>query len=70
MPLFLIDVHWQRRTPEAGRPQTGFSTYAMAGRSLSIAKGKVIRKFNRHFGLHLSINKTVEKQDPAGIFHP
>jgi hypothetical protein len=66
--LYLIDIHWQRRKPEADRPQTGSSTYAMAGRTFNIAKGKAIKKFNRHFGMHLAINKTVEKQDPAGIF--
>lgn len=69
MPLYIIDIHWQRRAPEEGRAQTGFSTYAMAGRSFSVAKGKAVRKFNRHFGMHLSISKTTEKQDPAGIFH-
>lgn len=66
--LFLIDIHWQRRAPEADRPQTGIETYAIGGRSFNAAKGKAIRKFNRHFGLHLSIAKTVEKADPAGIF--
>jgi hypothetical protein len=68
MSLYLIDVHWQRRSPEAGRAQIGFSSYAMAGRTFSIAKSKVIRKFNRHFGMHLAVVKAVEKQDPAGIF--
>jgi hypothetical protein len=66
--LYLIDIHWQRRSPEEGRPQTGYSTYSMAGRTYTVAKGKAVRKFNRHFGMHLAINKVTEKQDPAGIF--
>lgn len=66
--LFLIDIHWQRRSPEPEREDSGISTYAMAGRSFAAAKSKAIRKFNRHFGLHLSISKTVEKADPAGVF--
>ena len=67
MALYLIDIHWQRRTPEAERPQSGIAQYAESGRSFNTAKGKAIRKFNRHIGLHLRIEKTVEHSEPAKI---
>ncbi len=66
--LHLIDIHWNRRVPQAGKAASGFSTYAEASRYLSGAKAKAVRKFNRHFGMHLSIERVAEKADPAGIF--
>ena len=66
--IYIIDIHWQRRTPTPEKAQTGFSTYAERGRNYSTAKGKAVRKFNRAFGAYLAINKVTEKQDPAGIF--
>jgi hypothetical protein len=66
--LFLIDIHWKRRSPLAGKPDHGTATYAEQARYLNAAKSKAIRKFNHHFGMHLSITQTVEKADPAGIF--
>jgi hypothetical protein len=66
--LFLIDIHWQRRAKESDRPQSGIETYAIAGRTFNAAKSKAIRKFNRHFGMFLSIDKAIEKADPAGVF--
>jgi hypothetical protein len=65
--LYLIDITWNRRTPETDRPKTGVETVAMAGRSFTVAKGKAVRKFNLHFGMHLAIQKVTEKQDPAQI---
>ena len=65
--LFIINITWHRRTPEAGRPQTGRATYAMTGRTFNAAKAKAVRKFNRHFGMHLAVDDVSEFQDPAGI---
>ena len=65
--LYLINIHWTRRKAEEGRTQKGHSTYAEEARNLQAAKGKAIRKFNRHFGLHLAIDQVAEFQDPAGI---
>jgi len=67
MSLYLIDIHWERRTPEQGRPTKGFGTYPAAARSLNAAKAKAVRKFNHTFGTHLKVTATTEKQDPAGI---
>jgi hypothetical protein len=68
MGLFLIDIHWQRRAHEDGRERKGIAQYAENGRTFTAAKNKAIRKFNRHLGLHLRIDKTEEHQDPAQIF--
>jgi len=65
--LYLIQVHWQRRTPEPGRPDKGTTTYAEFARSLGAAKRKAAGKFRRHYGMHLSTTSTTEKPDPAGI---
>lgn len=66
--LFIINVHWKRRSPEPGRPNKGHSTYAEYGRTLLAAKRKAATKFRRHYGLHLAIERTEEFNDPAGIF--
>jgi hypothetical protein len=67
--LHLINIHWRRRKPEDGRPTTGHSTYAERGRYFTAARNKAVRKFNRHYGAHLAIERVEETPDPAGIFH-
>ena len=66
--LYLINIHWRRRSPHPEKPATGKSTYPENARTLTAAKNKAIKKFNRHLGTHLAIEKTTELQDPAGIF--
>jgi hypothetical protein len=66
--LFLIDIQWHRRKAESDRAKSGKATYAENARSLAAAKNKAVRKFNRHFGMHLAIDQVAEKPDPAGIF--
>jgi hypothetical protein len=66
--LYIINVHWQRRTPETGLPDKGHSTFAEYARSLTAAKRKASAKFRRHYGMHLDVTRTEEFQDPAGIF--
>lgn len=68
MPLFLIDIHWERRSHQDGKPPSGTSTLSTAGRSLAEASRKATRKFNLQFGMHLRITRITEKQDPAGLF--
>jgi len=68
MALFLIDIHWQRRSAQDGQPITGCDTSATAGHSLAEASRKAVRKFNRHFGMHRKVMRATEKQDPAGLF--
>lgn len=62
--LHLINIHWTRRTPREDKPSKGHSTYAERARTFNAAKSKAVRKFNRHYGLHLAIEKTTEL-DPA-----
>lgn len=66
--LYLINIHWRRRQPEDGRPDTGRSTYTERGKYFATARNRAVRKFNRHFGTHLAIEKVEEYQDPAGIY--
>jgi hypothetical protein len=66
--LYLIEIHWTRRSPELGRPDSGRATYAEFAKTFTAARNKAVRKFNRHLGMHLSIQRVAEKQDPAGIF--
>lgn len=66
--LYLINIHWTRRKAEEGRPHKGRATYPEQARTLTAARNKAVRKFNRHFGMHLSIDQVAEFQDPAGIF--
>lgn len=66
--LYLINIRWSRRIAEAGRPSKGHYTYPENARTLNAAKNKAVRKFNRHFGMHLAIDLVAEFQDPAGIF--
>jgi hypothetical protein len=66
--LYLINIHWHRRQAEEGRAQKGRATYPINARNLQAAKGKAIRNFNRHLGMHLAIDEVTEFQDPAGIF--
>jgi hypothetical protein len=66
--LYLININWTRRQPEEGRPSKGRVTFPEQGRTLTTAKNKAVRKFNRHFGMHLAIDQVAEFQDPAGIF--
>lgn len=66
--LYLINIHRTRRKAEAGRPSKGRATYPEQARSFNAARNKAVRKFNRHFGMHLAIDEVAEFQDPAGIF--
>lgn len=66
--LYLLNIHWTRRTPRDDKPSKGHSTYAENAPSLNAAKSKAVRKFNRHYGIHLQVEKTTELADPAGIF--
>jgi hypothetical protein len=66
--LYLINIHWQRRTAEQGRAQTGTVRYTINARSLGAAKTKASRMFNRHMGTLLAITELQEFQDPAGLF--
>jgi hypothetical protein len=66
--LFLIDIHWTRRTPDPERKNTGHTTYAEFAKTLTRATSQATKKFRRHYGLHLQIERTAEKQDPAKIF--
>jgi hypothetical protein len=66
--LFIINIHWERRAHEDGRPDKGYSTYAEYAKTLNGAKRKAAAKFRRHYGMHLNIARTEEFQDPAGIF--
>jgi hypothetical protein len=68
MALFIIDISWQRRNPQDGDEQTGTKTYAEYARPLTRATTQASKKFRRHYGMHLAIQKVAEKQDPAGIF--
>lgn len=65
--LYLINIQWHRRKAEEGRPQKGRATYPENARTLQAAKSKAVRKFNRHFGMHLAIDEVAEFNDPAGI---
>lgn len=66
--LFILDIHWKRRSAREGKPAEGFSTVAQAGRSLGAARAAASRKFNRYYGAHLAIERVTEKPDPAGIY--
>lgn len=66
--LYLIDIHWTRRTPEEGRSDKGISTIASAARTFTAARTKATKQFRRHYGTYLAVTQIVEKQDPAGIF--
>jgi hypothetical protein len=66
--IYILDIHWQRRAPQEGKPNKGFSTVAQAGRSLRAAITTASRKFNRTYGQYLAIDRVNEKADPAGIF--
>jgi hypothetical protein len=55
--LFLIEIHWQRRTPEPERTNTGRTTYAEFSKTLTSAKTNATRKFRLHYGNHLAIEK-------------
>jgi hypothetical protein len=68
--LYLINIHWKRRQPQEGRSNKGRATYPENARTFNAAKAKAVRKFNRHFGMHLAIDQVAEFQDPAGIFQP
>lgn len=66
--LYLINIHWKRRTPHPDKPQTGRSTYPENARTLQAGKNKAVKKFNRHFGMNLAIENVAEMADPAGVF--
>jgi hypothetical protein len=66
--LYLINIHWTRRKAEEGRPHKGRATYPENARTFNAAKNKAVRKFNRHFGMHLAIDHVGEMSDPAGVF--
>ena len=66
--LYLIQIHWTRRQPEPDRSDTGTTTYAEFARTLTTAKRQATAKFRRHYGSHLAIQSTTEKQDPAGLY--
>lgn len=68
--LYLINIHWTRRKAEEGRPSKGRATYPENARTLNAAKTKAVRKFNRHYGMLLTIDEVAEVQDPAGIHQP
>ncbi len=66
--LYLIDIVWIRRTPEADRPDSGTTTYAEFARTLTGAKRKASAKCRRHYGMHLTLINAREQQDPAGLY--
>ena len=65
--LFIIDVHWTRRTPDPERENAGTTTYAEFAHTATRATSQATRKFRRHYGLHLQITRTAEKQPPPPI---
>ena len=67
---FIIDIHWKRHTPQDGTASSGRATYAEFAKTLTSAKARAARKFNRHYGIHLTIESVEQKQDPSGIFTP
>lgn len=68
MPLFIIEIHWQRRSPQDGQPLTGTDSSATAGHTIAEASRKAVQKFNRHFGMHRKVLRVTEKQEPASLF--
>lgn len=65
--LFLIDIHWKRRTPHPDKPQTGRSTYPISARYPKRAIADAKRIFNRHFGTNLEITDAKERKDLAAL---
>ncbi len=65
---FLINIHWERRTPHPDKPAKGESTMFVQARYRTAAFRKAQRQFRRKYGNNLSITDTTEVQDPAGIF--
>lgn len=55
--LFIIVIHWTRRTPDPERDAHGRITYAQFAKTLTRAKTNASRKFRLHYGKHLSIHK-------------
>lgn len=53
--MHLVTIHWHRRVAEPGRPDSGSTRYALAARYPAGARNKAVRKFNRHYGMHLAI---------------
>lgn len=66
--LYLIDIHWKRRTPHPDKPQTGRTTYAIASKYPKRAINQAKKTFTNKYGANLEITDCREKQDPAGIF--
>ena len=66
--LFLINIHWTRRTPHPDKPSAGKSTLAIQARYRTAAYRKAQRQFRHKYGKNLAITDTTEVQDPAGIF--
>ena len=67
--LYIIDIHWSRRTPETGRPDSGTTTYAEYTKTLNAAKRRAAANFRRHYGMHLNITATREKAPSALSSH-
>ena len=65
--LFRILIHWTRRVPTPGMPDTGETTVTARGETLAKASAKATRHFRLQFPLY-QISKVSEQPDPAGIF--
>ena len=65
MALFIIDIQWDRRRPEAGSDNTGTTIQVEYARNLKRATNQACGKFRRHYGAHRAITGTSQRTDLA-----
>jgi hypothetical protein len=65
--LFRILIHWTRRTPTPGMPDSGETRVTARADSLAKASAKATSHFRKQFPLY-QITKVTEQQDPANLF--